>query len=71
LIDLFNNKGSADMLLIAHAVVENKMIPPTLPFVDDRFVVQHIIVTHDRGIIDLARKIGIETMNQEVFLKNM
>jgi hypothetical protein len=59
LVDLYGNKGAADPILIATAVVLNKPEKPTL--FDDEWV----IVTNDRAVRDKAKEFDLKTATPE------
>lgn len=69
LIDLFNNTGVADVLLLVHAIIERDNLPPILFPKDESLATEFIIATHDGGISDLAENLNIKTINQEQLLK--
>ncbi|MBB3044244.1 hypothetical protein KM427_16095 [Nocardioides sp. LMS-CY] len=59
LLDLYGNRGAADPVLVATAVVLNKPEKPTL------FEEEWVIVTNDRAVRDKAKEFDVKTATPE------
>lgn len=65
LVDLYNNKGTADPMLIAAALVLNSPEKPS--FFDDEW----IIVTRDKEVVAKAKEFGVTTLLPEALVRIM
>lgn len=61
LLDLYNNKGNGDVLLLAKAVLEKERGTGEL------FPINWVIVTNDAGLVDAATANGVDTMDTTSF----
>ncbi len=68
LIELFNNKGMADVLILAHVISEKTESDQGIPFNESEFIPSYIIVTLDKGLVSAAEKNGILTMSKDEFI---
>lgn len=57
LIQLFNNTGTADVIMLAYVIVEGKIV--TL------FPDKYILVTEDSALRSVAKEYGIESLDRE------